>query len=152
MRGRRCLLLGQPLPKGCIWAREHVGHSTATAASGAELCHEPPPAARAPALLLPLHLAPFPRLAGSFAFITSEYLILAARAHRLYMLSLDKAQISLLSAARPRQPFPASPERCHFGMLPVPPTRCSSRPVGCSPRAFRACQRSLHRALRLWHE
>lgn len=76
------------------------------------LCHEPPPATRAPALLLPLHLAPFPRLAGSFAFITSEYLILAARAHRLYMLSLDKAQISLLSAVRPRQPFPASPERC----------------------------------------
>lgn len=83
--------------------------------------------------LLPFCLALSPRSAGSFAFITSEYLILAARAWRLHMLSLDKAQISLLVATRPRQPLPCITRNLPgWGMLPTPPAHRHSQLLGLS--------------------
>lgn len=84
---------------------------------------------------------PSPQFAGSFAFITSEYLILAVEADRLYMLSLDKAQISLVIVMRPRQPFlcVARDAKASSGcrMLPIPPTHCSFSASGTQPPGFR---------------
>lgn len=42
MRGRSCLLLGQALPKGCIWAQEHLltPYKLLLQGLSKNLCHE----------------------------------------------------------------------------------------------------------------
>lgn len=131
---RSCLLLRQAVPKGCIRVWELSGHSLSTPASGlnkdsivSPICSE------GSVPLLPLYLVPSPWSAGSFAFITSEYLILAARAQRSYILSLDKAQISFPVAMRPRQLLPCIARNLPgCGMLPTLPAQCHSQLLGLS--------------------